>query len=103
MSRRLTRVPRCGSTSTKPSSASRPSASETGNRETPSRLQIASLLDELAGREGQRDDRLADDVLDALRGAAAALARQRWKERIGECFPPFRHFGQANVVSSQLD
>src|SRR5262249_43533276 len=43
MSMRLTRVPRCGRISTKPSSASRPSASDTGKRETPRRWQIASL------------------------------------------------------------
>ena len=83
MSIRLTRVPRCGRTSTKPSSASRPSASDTGKRETPEALADRLLLDELAGREGERDDRLADGVLDALHGSAASVPRQRAEERIG--------------------
>src|SRR5919202_124802 len=42
---RATRVPRCGSTSTNPSAARRPSASETGKRETPSWAHVYEIAE----------------------------------------------------------
>ena len=80
-SMRATRVPRCGSTSTKPSAASRPSASETGKRDTPSRAHSAALSIARAGRQFEPHDRVADHVLHALHRAAAPLARRGWGER----------------------
>jgi hypothetical protein len=80
MSIRHTRVPRCGSTSTKPQPAERLRDGKARDAEA---LADRLLLDELAGREGEGDDRLADGVLDALHGAAASVPRQGTKERIG--------------------
>src|SRR5262249_52513877 len=56
------------------------------------------LVDEFAGCEGERDDRLADGILDALHGATAPVARQRAQERVGQRLARTYR----NVVASRL-
>src|SRR5262249_25810453 len=46
-----------------------------GKTRRPQALAQRLLLDELAGREGEADDRLADGVLDALHGSTASVPR----------------------------
>ena len=82
MRMRVTRVPRCGRISTKPSAWSLLKASETGKRETPSRSQISMLVDVRAGRQIALDDRVTQHGMNALRRAATAGERQTRQKSI---------------------